>query len=293
MNFNIFKFARKVKRPLLLDGAMGSFLQQKGIKPEGELWTSLANIKNPEIVYNIHLSYLKAGADIITTNTFRTNPVAVYSQNKIKFERFVKASVQIAKDAAKDYNAMIAGSNAPAEDCYQIERKVSKKELELNHKKHIDELMKNGCDFELNETQSHFDEIKIICDHCYTKNVPFVISLLVNDKLDLLSGENASLVLNYVLDKNPLSIGFNCITPNVFSKIIGRLKLDFNWGFYLNLGGENYHSENLITDITPEAYVKFVNKYFNKLPSFVGGCCGSNPNHIKILRKSLDGKFSH
>jgi len=276
-----------------LDGAMGSLLQHKGIKPAGQLWTSLANIKNPEIVYNIHLNYIKAGADIITTNTFRTNPVVVYSQSKIKVESFVKASVQIAKDASKYFNVIIAGSNAPAEDCYQIKRKVSKKQLEINHKKHIDELMKNGCDFVLNETQSHFDEIKIICDHCDTKNVPFVISLLVSNNLKLLSGENLLEVIKYIQDKNPLSIGFNCITQNIFSKVIGRSKLDFNWGFYLNLGAENYHSENLITDITPKSYAKFVNKYFNKLPSFVGGCCGSNPNHIKILRKMLDGKFNN
>ncbi len=135
MSFNLFTFARKVNRPLLLDGAMGSLLQQKGVKSEGELWTSLANIKNPDLVYNIHKSYIDAGADIITTNTFRTNPVAVNSQGKIKFEKFVKASVQIAKDAAKDHNVLIAGSNAPAEDCYQIERKISRKELGIQSQK--------------------------------------------------------------------------------------------------------------------------------------------------------------
>ena len=293
MSFNLFTFARKVNRPLLLDGAMGSFLQQKGIKSEGELWTSLANIKNPDVVYNIHKSYIKAGADIITTNTFRTNPVAVSSQSKIKFEQFVKASVQIARDAAKGHNVMIAGSNAPAEDCYQIERKISKKGLETNHKRHIDELMKNGCDFILNETQSHFDEIKIICDFCYSKNVPFVISLLVNNKLNLLSGENVLEVIKYILERHPLCISFNCISPNIFEKLFTILKLNFNWGMYLNLGSGSYNSKKIVTHFSPIEYSQIVSKYLIKQPSFVGGCCGSNPNHIKKLRQVLDGKLNN
>ena len=293
MSFNLFTFARKVNRPLLLDGAMGSLLQQKGIKSEGELWTSLANLQNPELVFEIHLSYIKAGVDIITTNTFRTNPIAVNSQHKIKFEHFVKASVQIAKDAAKGYNVLITGSNAPAEDCYQIERKVSNKELEFNHKNHIDELMQNGCDFVLNETQSHFDEIKIICDYCYSKNVPFVLSLLVNDKMKLLSGEKVLEVIKYLLDRNPLCIGFNCVTSKVFNKVFAKSNLDFNWGFYLNLGGGKYHDKKLITALSPIAYANIVTNYLYKRPSFVGGCCGSNPNHIKKLRHKLDGYFSN
>ncbi|OGU56133.1 MAG: hypothetical protein A2315_15585 [Ignavibacteria bacterium RIFOXYB2_FULL_35_12] len=293
MSFNIFTFARKINRPLLLDGAMGSLLQQKGIKSEGELWTAKANLKNPEVVYDIHLSYIKAGADIITTNTFRTNPVAVNSQSKIKFEKLVKASVQLAKDAAKGQNVLIAGSNAPAEDCYQVERRISKKELERNHKRHIDELTKNECDFVLNETQSHFDEIKIICDYCYSKNVPFVISLLVNEKLTLLSGENILEVLKYLLNRSPLCIGFNCITPKVFRKIFFKLNLDYNWGMYLNLGGGKYHDKKFNTSLSPINYAKIITNYLNERPSFVGGCCGSNPNHIKKLRQVLDGKLNN
>jgi homocysteine S-methyltransferase len=293
MSFNLFTFAHKIKRPLLLDGAIGSLLQQKGVKSNGELWTALANLENPELVFNIHMNYIKSGADIITTNTFRTNPAAVYSQSKIKFEHFVKASVQISKEAAKGYNVMIAGSNAPAEDCYQVERNISPKALERNHKKHIDELMKNACDFILNETLSHFDEIKIICDHCSSKNIPFIISLLVDPKLNLYSGENVLEVFQYILDRNPLCIGFNCITPKVFSKIISKVKLDFNWGMYLNLGMENYFNIKLVSAYSPNDYAKFVNNYLDKRPSFIGCCCGSNPAHIKKLREVLDGKINN
>lgn len=293
MSFNLFTFASKVNRPLLLDGAMGSLLQQKGIKFEGKLWTSLANLKDSNIVYNIHKSYIKAGADIITTNTFRTNPAAVNSQQKIKFEKFVKVSVQIAQEAAKGQNVLIAGSNAPAEDCYQVGRMISKKELEYNHKKHIDELMKNGCDFVLNETQSHFDEIKIICDYCNKKNIPFVVSLLVNENLRLLSGETIFEIINFIKHTGAMCISFNCISPFVFSKLIRKVTFNFNWGMYLNLGHGNYNSRIISTAISPSAYSDIVKKYFPQSPSIIGGCCGSNPAHIKKLREMLDGRFNN
>jgi S-methylmethionine-dependent homocysteine/selenocysteine methylase len=217
----------------------------------------------------------------------------VNSHRKVKFEHFVKASVQLAKDAAEGQNVLIAGSNAPAEDCYQVERTISKKELEYNHKQHIDELMKNGCDFVLNETQSHFDEIKIICDYCYKQNIPFILSLLVTNKMELLSGENILDVIKFVIDRNPLSIGFNCISPNVFKSLIQRLKLNFNWGMYLNLGLGNYRSRKLVAAISPDGYADFIRQYLVKKPSFIGGCCGSNPNHIKKIKVMLDGNISN
>ncbi|NWF89686.1 MAG: homocysteine S-methyltransferase family protein [Ignavibacteriaceae bacterium] len=293
MNFNLFTFARKINRPLLLDGAMGSLLQQKGVKSEGKLWTALANIQKPNLVLSIHKSYIKAGADIITTNTFRTNPVAVKTQSKINFKEFVLESVKLAKNAAKGNNVIIAGSNAPAEDCYQINRTVSKKELKYNHKHHIDELMKNGCDFILNETQSHFDEIKIICDYCYRENIPYVLSLLIDNKMNILSGENSLEVIRFIKNRNPICIGFNCMPLSVFDKLSNHIRINFNWGLYLNLGLEGNFGGKIVSSVSPDAYASFIEKYVVKKPSFIGSCCGSNPNHIKKIKAMLDAKFSN
>ncbi|MEJ2616991.1 MAG: homocysteine S-methyltransferase family protein, partial [Ignavibacteriaceae bacterium] len=74
-NINPFSFAKRIGRPLILDGAMGSLLQQKA-KKEPDIWMSKVGLDNPELVYAIHEEYIEAGADIITTNTFRTNPAA-------------------------------------------------------------------------------------------------------------------------------------------------------------------------------------------------------------------------
>ncbi len=121
--FNLFSFAKRIKRPLILDGAMGSLLQQKGVEPHPQLWMSHANLLYPEKVFSIYKEYIDAGADIITTNTFRTNPSAAEHTSKEQ----VKAAVQIAKEAKGSTVILIAGSNAPAEDCYQRDRTLTYK----------------------------------------------------------------------------------------------------------------------------------------------------------------------
>ena len=68
--YNPFSIARRMKRPLILDGAMGSLLQQHGVPRDEHLWMSLANITHPDAVTELHKQYIKAGADIIKTNTF-------------------------------------------------------------------------------------------------------------------------------------------------------------------------------------------------------------------------------
>lgn len=288
-DFNIFSFAQRITRPLILDGAMGSMLQQGGADTSSPLWSSLANIQNREIVLKTHLSYIEAGADIITTNTFRTNPYALQNSSlRINQKQFVKSSVDIALEAKKNLPILIAGSNAPAEDCYQIERNITYKELEVNHSKHIELLWDSGCDFILNETQSHIDEIRIICEFCSKNGIPFVLSLFFDKDLKLLSGEPLMEVIEIIKSYNPLSIGFNCIKPETFEKakpIIGNI----NWGVYLNCGSGVYTDENILCGINEQQYFNLIKHLLPLKPSFVGACCGSTPKHIKQIWNLLNG----
>lgn len=216
---DIIQKFNELKRPLILDGAMGSLLQQNGIRIDEHLWASKANTENPETVIKFHKEYINAGADIITTNTFRTNPSA-YKQTylNISNETFVKESVILAFEARGDKQIIIAGSNAPAEDCYQVERTISQNELEHNHKTHILMLWDSGVDIIWNETLSHMDEIKLICEYCSENEIPFVINFFFTEDLKLLSGETLLQAVDFVLRFYPAAIGYNCISPKVFEK---------------------------------------------------------------------------
>jgi S-methylmethionine-dependent homocysteine/selenocysteine methylase len=149
--------------------------------------------------------------------------------------------------------------------------------------------MESGCDFIMNETQSHFDEIKFIAKYCSQNNIPFVMNFFFKDKPKLLSGENLTDAIDFVMNYNPLAIGFNCITFDVLEKAVQRLKPEITWGFYLNCGGGNYSDKEITCAISPEEYVEKVKPYLKLNPSFIGACCGSSPDHIKKLKSLIDG----
>ncbi|MEJ2505003.1 MAG: homocysteine S-methyltransferase family protein [Ignavibacteriaceae bacterium] len=251
---NPFTKAKNKHRPLILDGAMGSLLQQKGFKSSGPSWMTRINSESPETIISIHKDYIDAGADIITTNTFRTNPIALGNIGTSKID--VESAVLLAKSAVKDKSILIAGSNAPAEDCYKRERSISYKKLKENHINHIDLLIDNSVDFVLNETQSHYDEIEIIC---------------------------------IILEHKVLAIGINCISPAPFSQIVKMLNENINFGFYLNCikGSQKY--SKIECGISPIEYGEIVKEYLQFSPSFIGACCGSSPEHIREIKKVLDG----
>ncbi len=278
-------------RPLILDGAIGSLIQQKGFKSDKFLWTSYINFKYPNVIKEIHKEYINAGCDIITTNTFRTNPYSLQSANlDYDQEKVIELSLKIAQDAVKGLNVLIAGSNAPAEDCYKKERTVTSSILEDNHKIHIDLLMKYGADFVLNETQSHFDEIEIICRHCYQNNIPYIISLLLTNELKIFSGETLDEVLEMIKHYSPDLISFNCIYQDTFKKLLNTELLNFNWGFYLNCGSGSYSDENISCGFSPTDYIEIVKTSLPFNPKLIGACCGSNPSHIKSIREYFDEK---
>lgn len=279
-------------RPLILDGAMGSLLQEKGVENHPILWTALANIYKQDIVKNIHNDYIDAGADIITTNTFRTNPHTINkSKIDISISEFVKKTVSLAIDSRAEKNIIIAGSNAPAEDCYQKERTISFNELEYNHKTHIDLLWENSVDIIWNETQSHSDEIEIICKHCSNNKIPFVINIFFDNESRILSGEYLHEIIDYISSFEPVAIGFNCIKPQTFFHYIEKYKLPLRWGFYFNCGIGDYSDEKISCGISPAAYIEYIKPLMTLNPLYVGSCCGSSPAHTKAIKEYINALY--
>lgn len=289
ININPFSLSRRINRPLILDGSIGALLHRKGFVENSSFWSTLANEKYPDEVIKLHKAYIKAGADIITTNTFRTNPTALKLSGRKPSEMYVKNAVKLSKKAIGDNSIIIAGSNAPAEDCYQSKRTLTKKEIELNHSIHIQQLIECGCDFILNETQSHYDEIKFIADFCNKNNISFIISFLFDDKLKLLDGSSLTKAIDYTLIKNPLAIGFNCITREISLKALQKIKPDYNWGFYLNCS-KGFITDNIYSKgLSVSGYSDVVKAALKYSPSFIGSCCGSTPAFTKQIKRIIDG----
>jgi len=271
--------------PLVLDGAYGSLFEENGIIKKNKIWSANVLLHNEENLLNLHKQYIQAGADIITTNTFRTNPAVLIPKN-INYKILVKRAVQIAKNAIDGKNIILAGSNPPAEDCYQKERTLSKKKLINNHMNHITELYNNDVNFILNETISHLDEIEIICNFCNDNKIPYVISLYFTSMGKILSGENVSNIINDIKQYGPLAISYNCISKNSFNNVIKENYSKYNFGFYLNC----YENKNEVHScaLSVTNYKNIVKEYMKMKPVFIGSCCGSSPNYTKIIKPALD-----
>lgn len=282
----------ELQKPLVLDGPMGTLLIERGIDLGTKLWSAKALITNPDAVYQIHKDYILAGADIITTNTFRTNPYAIeISNSNYTSKELVKTAVNIAKNSILEANKeiLIAGSNAPADDCYLTRRLLPKEKLFANHKEHIINLIEAGVDFILNETFGDKEEIEIVCEICSELKIPFAVSVLINSELKTFFGQNLIETIEMIYSYEPIFISLNCSRPEFILKALDLIEKFGPFGVYPNLGSiETFSSGQLIRDYSSDALKNFVVELIKRNVKVIGVCCGGNPDDIKLIRKTID-----
>ncbi|RPH37500.1 homocysteine S-methyltransferase family protein, partial [bacterium] len=144
------------KRPLILDGAMGTELQRRGANTLLPLWSAEALVLSPALVLQIHQEYIQAGADIITANTFRTTRrTFVRTGLPDRSLRLTNAALSLARQARETFprrEILVAGSMAPLEDCYRPELVPSGRDLEEEHNELAGRLAEGEAEFLLLQT---------------------------------------------------------------------------------------------------------------------------------------------
>ena len=282
-----------MKRTLLLDGAMGTELQNRGIDIPLPLWSADANIKHPEVVINIHKDYIKTGADIITTNTFRTTAwtyrKAGFSNTKSK--ELSRSSLYKAVECAQiavSNSIKIAGSITTIEDCYLPELFPGTSVAEDTYGQTIEWLVDAGVDFILFETMGNIEEISCALEMSRSYNIPIWLSLIIKDKYNLLDGSPFEKVFELF---KPFSIDhllINCNTMDLTIDMCDQIHSAWSqkWGVYPNLGKTNYENDylNIISDSNlNDGMISLLSKE----PNVIGLCCGSTPFHIKYLKSLI------
>ncbi|MBU2446866.1 MAG: homocysteine S-methyltransferase family protein [Bacteroidetes bacterium] len=284
-------------QPLVLDGPIGTRLIEEGEKLNTPLWSAETLMTNPDLVQKIHKEYIQAGADIITTNTFRTNPYSI-SRSKINSESstLVKIAVDIAKTSIKSShrnNLILAGSNAPADDCYSTFRSCSYDELLRNHSQHISSLMENNVDFILNETFGDKEEIEIVSKFCYQNKIPFAVSILIRTESETYHGQNLRETLESILRYEPLFVSLNCARPKTILNAANLLQEFKPFGVYPNLGSvESFNTDKLVRDISVSKFTEFVNNMIETQAKVIGVCCGGKPDDISVIRHLIDKRMN-
>lgn len=281
-------------RPLLLDGATGTELARMGLDLSGPSWTAAVIRRAPERLIELHTAYVDAGSEMITANTFRTHARNLVSLGwDAQAAEVTREAVELARIAAQG-RAFVAGSMAPLEDCYSPALTPSAQDLVNEHRQMAESLAAAGVDLILIETQITVREAAIAARAARETGVPFAVSFTTRADGCLLSGEVLSDAVAAVEPLGPVAILLNCIPPDEILGAFGPLlhaDRSFRLGAYANTGRLTPTGSWVPTGAeNPAVYAEHVPEWIRAGLSWIGGCCGTTPQHISAIHDVLYGE---
>ena len=303
------------ERILIIDGAMGTMIQEHKLSEADYRGTRFADWKSDlkgnndllvltkaEIIKNIHLEYLKEGADIIETNTFNAQKISLadYQMESLAYEMNLEAA-KIAKQAVEESGkqAWVAGALGPTNKTLSLSpnvndpgfRAVTFDEVVDAYSEQLKGLIDGGVDLILVETI--FDTLNAKAAMFAIQNIfeeknielPVMISGTITDASGrTLSGQTVEAFLSSVSHMNLLSVGLNCaLGAKEMRPYLEELseKAPFFISAYPNAGLPNQFGEY---DETPETMCHQIDDFLNSgFINIVGGCCGTTPDHIRHI----------
>ena len=302
------------KKILLFDGAMGTEIQKFNPKPEDfpdgkDGFNDGLVLTRPEWIKKIHTSYLEAGADCIETNSFGSNKLKLdeygFGNQTVEFnKKIAEIAVEVASKFT-DKPRYVIGSMGPTgflpssndPDLGQIQLDKIRQAFELQ----AEGLILGGVDALLIETSQDILEVKLAIEGCHDaiqkteKKIPIIANTTLDQYGKMLLGTTIQAAYTTVSDMGIDVFGLNCstgpieMTPSIRwlnEQNTHKLLVVPNAGMPENVGG---HAEYKMTpDDMAKALKDFISKY-GKI-RIIGGCCGTNPQHIAALRKVIDEK---
>lgn len=290
------------KRILILDGAMGTMLQRKGLQGNSESF----NLTNPETIGEIHNEYIEAGADIITANSFSANSISQSEYNLAeKAGQMAEAAARIARKAAGEAprKVWVAGSVGPTSKSLSLAQNIndpifrpySFDGMAEAFEVQIRGLVKGGVDLLLFETC--FDALNTkaalyALGHIpEAKDIPIMISASMSDRSGrTLTGQTMEAFYRSVQHCSPLSFGLNCslgaeemipLIAEVASFATCAVSCYPNAGLPNEMGEYDESPSRMAESVRKMALAGSVN--------IVGGCCGTTPEHIKAVAEAVRG----
>ncbi|HSM00442.1 MAG TPA: bifunctional homocysteine S-methyltransferase/methylenetetrahydrofolate reductase [Candidatus Limnocylindria bacterium] len=289
---------RMKRSPLMFDGAMGTMIYDRGVFIN-TCFDELS-LSNPKLIGQIHREYVEAGAEVIETNTFGANRIALrpygLSEKVVEINR---QAVRIAREIAGDA-VYVAGAVGPCIRPDQIMPDEHTGEVEEAFSEQIGALVGEGIDLVVLETFTHLKEIRLAAQAARRLGVTVLASFVLNDREETAVGVKASAIAQALdADENVDAVGINCGTgpAGVFDALQSVLPLVGkpvvvmpNAGFPRDVGGR------LLYLTSPEYFTEYAKKYIELGVRGVGGCCGTTPAHIRMASravKSLSGVKKH
>jgi len=267
-------------RIVLLDGPLGTELTARGVPTPLPGWSAGALLTHPEEVLAIHTAYAKAGAEVLTANTFRTQP-RWFPED---WEALTHLALRLAREGLAGRQGRVAGSIAPLEDCYRPD--LSPKEPRDEHRLLARALAEGGADLILVETFPHPGEALIALQEALATGLPVWFSLTAGPEADLLSPAEMRPVFAEAAGLGAQALLVNCLPARVVLDYLPVLQgHGLPFGAYANAGhadeGMGWRPDPLAAD----RYAALAREWGDAGACILGSCCGTGPAHIRALNR--------
>ena len=283
--------ARLKESAVLCDGAMGTLLYSKGIfinRCYDEL-----NLSQPELIRAIHHEYLQAGAEVIETNTFGGNSFRLERHglgDKVREINFHGA--KLAKEAAKSFDAWVAGSVGPLGIRIEPLGKTSFEEARTAFRDQIAALLEGGVDLIMLETFGYVEEMHqaFLAVRELDPKLPVIAQVTVDEEANCLDGSTPETFAPRLEEWGADVIGCNCsVGPVAMLEAIERVRAATskpisaqpNAGIPRSVEGRNIYL------CSPEYMASYARKFVTAGVQLVGGCCGTTPEHIRVMKSAV------
>ncbi|MBN1376311.1 MAG: bifunctional homocysteine S-methyltransferase/methylenetetrahydrofolate reductase [Dehalococcoidia bacterium] len=279
------------EKVLICDGATGTMLYERGISPQ--YCYEYLNIEQPQIVEDLHRSYLDAGADIIETNTFAANSSQLAKFNYGKLVPAInEAAAKIARKAAGQ-RAYVAGSIGPL-DKSSVDQQLSDQQVYDIYKEQVLALAGGGIDVFMLETFSNLEHIRIALSACKNETtLPVIAQMVFLDGLRTGYGSSIQAVVEALTAGGADVIGANCGSgPAALKDVIDRLARITekyisalpNAGYPQTVDGRSMYLTS------PEYFAVHAQELTAGGANIIGGCCGTTPEHIRLIAGRLKNR---
>jgi homocysteine S-methyltransferase len=276
---------------VLCDGAMGTLLYSKGIfinRCYDEL-----NLSQPDLIRGVHHEYFQAGAEIVETNTFGGNSFRLERHGLGgKVREINVAGARLAKEAAKSFDGWVAGSVGPLGVRIEPLGKTSFQEARDSFREQIAALLEGGVDLLILETFGYVEELHqaLLAAKELDPKVPVIAQVTVDEEANCLDGSTPETFAPRLEDWGADVIGCNCsVGPVAMLDAIERVRAATslpisaqpNAGIPRSVEGRNIYL------CSPEYMASYARKFVAAGVKLVGGCCGTTPEHIRVMKSGL------
>jgi len=298
MDKNILPFLSRIEAGEILvsDGAMGTFLFKNGLKP-GDC-PELMNLERPELLGQIANLYANAGSDMVQTNTFGGSPLklAEYDLDN-KCREINQAAVKIVREAIGN-TILISGSCGPTGQILEPYGTGKPEEIKAAYLSQVDALVDAGVDVICIETMIDLNEavLAVSAARKVDPEIPVMVTLTFDPTPNgyfTIMGNSIKEAVMRIQDAGADMVGSNC--GNGLEKMIeiaNDLKSESSLPIIIqsNAGIPEIEAGHIIYNETPEFFNARITRLLDTGVSVVGGCCGTTPDHIRVIRQAIDSR---